>query len=72
MLARTPDFAVTAVLTRRPVALSAPHFPDGVLTNSRDALIERADIVFECSGDTAARRRGALSPPARPGGISSP
>ena len=53
VLARTPDFAVAAVLTRRPVALSAPHFPDGVLTNSRDALIERADIVFECSGDTA-------------------
>ena len=24
-----------------------------MLTNSRDALIERADIVFECSGDTA-------------------
>jgi predicted homoserine dehydrogenase-like protein len=52
VLARTPDFAVAAVLTRRPVARSAPHFPDGVLTNSRDALIERADIVFECSGDT--------------------
>lgn len=53
VLARTPDFAVTGVLTRRPVTLSAGHFPDGVLTNARDALIERADIVFECSGDTA-------------------
>jgi len=52
VLARTPDFAVTGVLTRRPVAQSAAHFPDGVLTNSRDALVERADIVFECSGDT--------------------
>jgi predicted homoserine dehydrogenase-like protein len=53
VLARTPDFALTGVLTRRPVGLSAGHFPEGVPTNSRDALIERADIVFECSGDTA-------------------
>ena len=52
VLARTPDFAVTGVLTRRPVAFSADHFPEGVLTNSTEALIERADIVFECSGDT--------------------
>ena len=52
VLARTPDFALTGVLTRRPVALSAGYFPEGVLTNSRDALIERADIVLECSGDT--------------------
>ncbi len=52
VLARTPDFAVTGVLTRRPVEFSADHFPEGVLTNSTEALIERADIVFECSGDT--------------------
>jgi predicted homoserine dehydrogenase-like protein len=52
VLAKTPDFAVTGVLTRRPVDRSAAHFPEGVLTNSAEALIERADIVFECSGDT--------------------
>jgi predicted homoserine dehydrogenase-like protein len=53
VLAHTPDFVLTGVLTRRPVGLSAAHFPEGVPTNSRDALIDRADIVFECSGDTA-------------------
>lgn len=52
VLAKQPDFRVTGVLTRRPLAQSAEHFPDGMLTNSIDALIERADIVFECSGDT--------------------
>ena len=54
VLARTPDFTVGfRVYSRRPLALSAAHFPEGVLTNDHDALIERADIVFECSGDTA-------------------
>ena len=52
VLEATPDFTVTGVLTRRPPALSAGAFPEALLTNSRDALIERADIVFECSGDT--------------------
>lgn len=51
-LARTPEFRVTGVLSRRPVALSAAHFPEAILTNSPEALAERADIVFECSGDT--------------------
>jgi predicted homoserine dehydrogenase-like protein len=51
-LARTPDLEVTAVLTRRPVALSADAFPEALLTNAAEALAERADIVFECSGDT--------------------
>lgn len=53
VLSRTPDFALSGVLTRRPVGLSEAHFPEGVLTNSRDALVEGADIVVECSGDTA-------------------
>ena len=52
VLEATPDFTVTGVLTRPPPALSAGAFPEALLTNSRDALIERADIVFECSGDT--------------------
>jgi len=51
-LARQPDFAVTGVLTRRPVAQSAHAFPEDLLTNSIERLAERADIVFECSGDT--------------------
>ncbi len=51
-LARQPDFAVTGVLTRRPVAQSKHAFPEALLTNSAEALAERADIVFECSGDT--------------------
>ncbi len=52
VLMKQPDFAVTGVLTRRPIAASADAFPEEILTNSREALIERADIVFECSGDT--------------------
>jgi predicted homoserine dehydrogenase-like protein len=51
-LARQPDLAVTGVLTRRPVGLSAAAFPEALLTNSIDALVESADVVFECSGDT--------------------
>ena len=51
-LARQPDFTVTRVLTRRPVARSAGTFPEALLTNSTDDLAENADIVFECSGDT--------------------
>jgi predicted homoserine dehydrogenase-like protein len=52
VLSKQPDFAVTGILSRRPVARSAGALPETLLTNSRDALIERADIVFECSGDT--------------------
>ena len=52
VLTKQPDFEVTGILSRRPVALSAGALPAALLTNSRDALIERADIVFECSGDT--------------------
>ena len=51
-LSRQPDFAVTGVLTRRPPALSADAFPEALLTNSAERLAERADIVFDCSGDT--------------------
>jgi predicted homoserine dehydrogenase-like protein len=51
-LSRTPEFAVTGVLTRRPIDRSTQHFPEHLLTNSKEALAERADIVFECSGDT--------------------
>ncbi len=51
-LAHAPEFTVTGVLTRRPVELSADAFPEALLTNSKEALAERADIVFECSGDT--------------------
>ena len=47
-----PDFEVGAVLTRRPVTLSTDAFPEEILTNSIDELVERSDIVFECSGDT--------------------
>jgi predicted homoserine dehydrogenase-like protein len=51
VLRRRPGFEVSGVLTRRPVAQSAGAFPEGILTNSVDALIEGADIVLECSGD---------------------
>ena len=51
-LSRQPDLTVTGVLTRRPVERLAAAFPEALLTNSIEDLAERADIVFECSGDT--------------------
>jgi predicted homoserine dehydrogenase-like protein len=51
-LSRQPDLQVTGLLTRRPVAASAVSFPEALLTNDPDRLIEAADIVLECSGDT--------------------
>ena len=47
-----PGFDLVAVLTRRPVMASAQHFPDRVLTKSINRLIDRSDVVIECSGDT--------------------
>ncbi len=47
-----PDFEVTGVLTRRDPSASAETFPEALLTNSLDQLVEHADIVLECSGDT--------------------
>ena len=35
-----------------PGRASAGAFPEALLTNSIERLAERADIVFECSGDT--------------------
>ncbi len=47
----TDGFTLTAVLTRRPVMTSRQHFPSGTLTNSIGRLVDRSDIVIECSGD---------------------
>jgi predicted homoserine dehydrogenase-like protein len=52
VLEASPEFELAAVLTRRPVAASEQHFPDGVLTNSVSCLVDRADVIIECSGDT--------------------
>lgn len=51
-LARHSDLPVVGVLTRRPVERSKAAFPEALLTNSAEDLASRADIVFECSGDT--------------------
>lgn len=46
-----PDVAVAAMLTRRRPA-DCGDVPDpSLLTNSADALLDAADVVFECSGD---------------------
>lgn len=51
-LAQRPGFALGKVLTRRPLD-RCPEYPrPEALTDSRDALIEASDVVFECSGDT--------------------
>ncbi|MEL6645904.1 MAG: SAF domain-containing protein [Pseudomonadota bacterium] len=52
-LSAFPQYDVTRVLTRRPVAASAGAFPEEKLTNSIDEFLEDADIVVECSGDAA-------------------
>lgn len=49
-LLRRGDWALGAVLTRRPLERVA-GFPEDCLTSSPDALIEASDIVLECSGD---------------------
>lgn len=46
------EYDLVAVLTRRPVnSLADDHFPQDVLTNSIDRLIDRTDVIIECSGD---------------------
>lgn len=47
-----PGVELTAVLTRRPASASSAHFPDAVLTSSIPCLVDAADVVIECSGDT--------------------
>lgn len=49
-LLRRPDWSLGRVLTRRPPA-SVQGIPESALTDSIDALLESADIVFECTGD---------------------
>lgn len=49
-LRRSSDFLVGPVLTRRQQART-PGFRSGEIVSSIDALVERAAIVVECSGD---------------------
>jgi predicted homoserine dehydrogenase-like protein len=47
------DMVISSVLTRRQ-PFDAIGFPlDGVLTDSLDQMVERADVVVECTGDVA-------------------
>lgn len=50
-LSSQPDFVVSVILTRRPVSKCAQFLRAELLTNEVDALIDRSDIVLECSGD---------------------
>lgn len=45
-----PDIDLTSVLTRRPPSQVEFYHPD-VLTDSVDELIEKSDMVVECTGD---------------------
>lgn len=49
-LLRRRDWALGAVLTRRPPS-TVQGFPEPALVDRIEALLERADIVLECSGD---------------------
>lgn len=66
-LVRRPEWQLGAVLTRRPLD-SVQGFPEAALTDSPDALIEAADVVFECTGDVpyATRQIGAALAAGRP------
>src|SRR5690606_40395908 len=46
-----PDYRIATVLTRRRPASLADFPCDGTITNSIDELIERSDLIVECSGD---------------------
>lgn len=50
-LEAAPDFEVTGILTRRALDGEIGGFPPHLLTNDPSALISRAEIVLECSGD---------------------
>jgi predicted homoserine dehydrogenase-like protein len=66
-LLRRSDWALAGVLTRRALD-RVDGFPDGCLTQSPEALLEAADIVFECTGDVpyAARLAGTVLDAGRP------
>ena len=49
-LRQRANWSLAAVLTRRPLD-RVEGFPEDVLTESLPALLERADIVFACTGD---------------------
>jgi predicted homoserine dehydrogenase-like protein len=50
LIQASPDFVTSKILTRRPVN-SINGYPEGLLTNSINEVIDHSDIVFECSGD---------------------
>lgn len=52
LLRRAPGQRLGKILTRRPLD-SVTGLPRDALTHDLDALIEHADLVFECSGDVA-------------------
>lgn len=45
------DLKISATLTRRDVTTCIDYLCPDVLTNSIDELIERSDLIVECSGD---------------------
>ncbi|MCS7268246.1 MAG: hypothetical protein N2038_11225 [Geminicoccaceae bacterium] len=49
-LRHRPEWRLVAVLTRRPRA-SVTGFPEELLVDSIDALVERSTILVECTGD---------------------
>ena len=66
-LQRRADWRLAKVLTRRALD-RVEGFPDGCLTESLEALLEAADIVFACTGDVPymARLAGRVLDAGRP------
>ncbi|WP_035532202.1 NAD(P)-dependent oxidoreductase [Halobacillus kuroshimensis] len=51
LLSRQEDLCVSGILTRRSIAEMGGYPREELLTNSREELIDGADIIVECSGD---------------------
>jgi len=66
-LQRRADWRLAGVLTRRALD-RVEGFPDDCLTESPEALLEAADIVFACTGDVPymARLAGRVLDAGRP------
>lgn len=51
LLTQHPEYTITAILTRSNVEKRDGFAQQGLLTNRLEDLIERSDLIVECSGD---------------------
>lgn len=61
LLARNDQFEITTILTRRPVEQIHNFAGDALVTNDVDAMVDRCDLIVECSGSVGGAARVALA-----------